>query len=102
LNKQAHYRPEPGKKATMGGQPVEPIVMEIIDRIHSGRFKVFSTCVEVFEEMRNLHRDDKGKIVAKMDDTFKAITYGMMMLRYARQPGSVNYNNPVRRQSILK
>lgn len=101
LNKQAHYRPEPGKNPTMGGQPVEPIVMEIIDRINSGRFKVFSTCVEVFEEMRNLHRDDKGKIVAKMDDTFKAMTYAMMMLRYGRQLGSHTQNQPVVRHSIL-
>ncbi len=101
LSKQAHYRPLPGKNPTMGGQPVEPIVMEIIDLINSGQFKVFSTCVEVFEEMRNLHRDDKGKIVAKMDDTFKAMTYAMMMLRYARQAGSPNQNQAVRRHSIL-
>lgn len=101
LSKQAHYRPEPGKKATLGGQPVEPIVMEIIDRINSGRFKVFSTCVELLEEIRNLHRDKHGKIVAVNDDTFKAMTYAMMMLRYARQTGSPNQNQAVRRHSIL-
>lgn len=102
LSKQAHYRAEPGKKATMGGQPVEPIVMEIIDRINSGRFKVFSTCVELLEEMRNLHRNKDGKIVPIRDDVFKAMTYAMMMLRYARQRGPSAYNQPVRRQSILR
>ena len=67
---------------TGGSQPVEPIVVEILERMQTGRFKVASTCHEFFDEMRSYHRKD-GKIIAKRDDTLKAVFYAVMMLRYA-------------------
>ncbi len=66
-----------------GPQPVNPIFDEWNERERSGRLRIFSTCVELLEERRNLHRDDKNKIVAKRDDVVKAACYAMMMLRYA-------------------
>lgn len=65
-----------------GGQPVEPIVMEILERCKTGRFKVFSNLGMFFEEYRGLHRKN-GKIVAHRDDLLKATFYAVMMLRYA-------------------
>ena len=65
-----------------GGQPVEPVVMEVYERIRTGRFKVFSHLTDWFAEYRNLHRKD-GKIVAIRDDLMKATFYAVMMRRYA-------------------
>lgn len=66
-----------------GGQPREPVVAEILERMKTGRFKVFSTCQPLFEEMRMYHRDD-GKIVAKHDDLISAVHYAVMMKRKAQ------------------
>ena len=65
-----------------GGQSVEKTVMEIYERIQTGRFKVFDTCVEWFEEYRNYHRKD-GKIVDRLDDLLSGTRYAFMMRRYA-------------------
>lgn len=65
-----------------GGQPVEPILVEVQKRMADGRFKVFATCTEFFDEMRTYHRKE-GKIVAKRDDVLKAVFYGVMMRRFA-------------------
>jgi len=65
-----------------GGQPVEPIVMEVLERMQTGRLKVFSTCIPFLDEARNYHRKD-GKIVDKRDDTLKSVFYALMMKRYA-------------------
>ncbi|MGI9411553.1 MAG: terminase large subunit domain-containing protein [Hyphomicrobiaceae bacterium] len=67
---------------TGGSQPVEPIVMEVLERMQTGRFKVFETCHEFFDEQRNYHRKN-GQIVAKRDDILKATFYAVMMRRYA-------------------
>lgn len=80
LSKSARYKNDQG-----GGQPVEPIVLDIQQRAREGRLKVFSTCTEFFDEYRNLHRKD-GKIVAKRDDVLKAVMYALMMKRFAATP----------------
>lgn len=72
-----------------GGQPVEPIVLDLTERMSTGKFKVFSTLPEFFEEFRSLHRKD-GRIVATRDDLIKAVMYAKMMRRYAlpqQRPG---------------
>jgi hypothetical protein len=65
-----------------GGQPVEPILVEVQKRMADGRFKVFASCTEFFDEMRTYHRKE-GRIVAKRDDVLKAVFYGVMMRRFA-------------------
>jgi len=77
LNKSARYKNEKG-----GAQPQWPIINEIQERIMTGRFKVFSTCTEFFDEYRVYHTDD-GKIVDRNDDVLKAVFYAVMMKRYA-------------------
>lgn len=59
---------------------VEPGIMEILQRMKTGRFKVFSCCGRVFEEMRRYHRKD-GKIVKKFDDTMDAMRYSALSIR---------------------
>jgi hypothetical protein len=61
----------------------------MLDRMRTGRFKVFSTCVEWFEEMRMYHRAPRKtdpttvEIVKRDDDILSATRYAMMMLRAA-------------------
>lgn len=83
LSKSARYPRAPGEEKDKGGpQPVEPIVDEVLERMQTGRFKVFSTCPDWFEEKRSYHRKD-GKIVDRRDDLLKATMYAIMMKRYA-------------------
>lgn len=65
-----------------GGQATEPIVQELLERMKTGRFKVFSTQTDWFSEFRTFHRKN-GKIVKLRDDMMMATLYAMMMLRYA-------------------
>lgn len=68
-----------------GAQPVEPIVLDVLERMKTGRFKVFSNQHDFFEEFRNYHRKD-GVIVPIKDDIMKAAFYAVMMIRYAITP----------------
>jgi phage terminase large subunit-like protein len=83
LAKSARYPKAPGEAHDKGGaQPVEPIVNEALERMMTGRFKVFANLGEWFEEKRSYHRKD-GIIVPRRDDILKATFYGLMMIRYA-------------------
>lgn len=68
-----------------GGFGVEAGLMQMLDRMKSGRFKVFTTLHEWFEEFRLYHRQD-GKVVKEYDDLMSATRIGMMMLRFAETP----------------
>lgn len=65
-----------------GGFGTEAGVMEMLDRMQTGRFKVFSNCGEWIEEYRLYHRKE-GKIVKERDDLMSATRIGVMMLRFA-------------------
>jgi phage terminase large subunit-like protein len=65
-----------------GPQPIEPIVLDMYERMRTGRLKVFSHLTQWFEEFRSYHRKD-GRIVARKDDLLKASMYAIMMKRYA-------------------
>ena len=89
LSKSARYPKVPGEDEKGGGQPVEPIVDEVLTRMQTGRFKVFANLSEWFEEKRSYHRKD-GLIVAKRDDILKATFYAIMMRRYAVALSQIN------------
>lgn len=83
LSKSARYPRLPGEPTDKGGpQPVEPIVDELLERMASGRFKVFSNCSAFFEEKRSYHRKN-GVLTKNRDDVLKALMYALMMKRYA-------------------
>lgn len=65
-----------------GGNGVEVGVLEMLDRMLTGRLKVFSHLADWFDEFRMYHREN-GKIVKLMDDVLSATRYAMMMIRYA-------------------
>jgi hypothetical protein len=65
-----------------GGNGVEAGIAEMLDRMQTGRWKVFKTCASWLEERRLYHRKD-GKIVKERDDVISASRYALMMLRHA-------------------
>ncbi len=73
----ARYHPDKG-----GSQPVEPVVLDMLERMNVGRFKVFAHLGDWFSEFRMYHRKD-GKIVPVNDDLIAATRYAMMELRHA-------------------
>ncbi len=65
------------------GSYIEPGIMEMLDRMQTGRWKVARHLHEWFEEFRLYHRKD-GKVVKLNDDLMSASRYAMMMLRFAQ------------------
>lgn len=66
-----------------GGNGVEAGVLDMLDRMQTGRFKVFAGLNDWFEEFRLYHRAD-GKIVKERDDLMSATRYAIMMIRFAK------------------
>lgn len=64
------------------GNGVEEGLMDILQRMQTGRFKVDQTLSAWWEEFRTYHRKD-GKVVKERDDLMSATRYAVMMLRYA-------------------
>lgn len=86
----ARYDDEKG-----GGQPVEPAVQSMLERMRTGRFKVFRHLEQWFEEKRFYHRKimNLGSvIVAEKDDLLSATRYACIMLRCAVSDAA--YNSP--------
>lgn len=65
-----------------GGNSVEAGVQDMLERMQTGRWKVFSTCTKWLAERRLYHRKD-GKIIKLRDDVISSSRYAYMMLRYA-------------------
>jgi phage terminase large subunit-like protein len=82
LKEKATHPPEKGEPEGSGGNGVEAGLVEMLERMQTGRWKVFSTCQHWFEEFRQYHRED-GKIVKERDDTISASRYAYMMRRHA-------------------
>lgn len=67
-----------------GDRSTEAGLVEMAQRIRSGRLKVFSTCPVWFDEYRLYHRGEDGLIVKQNDDIMSATRIGIMDLRHAR------------------
>ena len=65
-----------------GGYAVEPTIREMLERMNTGRFKVFSTEEEWLSEFRMYHRKE-GQIVKLNDDLMSATRIAVMMKRYS-------------------
>lgn len=85
LKDKATHPPEKGEPEGSGGNSVEAGLVEMLERMQTGRWKVFSTCQAWFDEFRQYHRED-GKIVKERDDTLCASRYAYMMRRFAKVP----------------
>jgi hypothetical protein len=73
------------EKATFedGGNGVEAGIADMLDRMKTQRWKVFSTCGGWLGEHRLYHRKD-GLIVKLKDDLISSSRYALMMKRYAK------------------
>lgn len=94
LRLSARYGDEVG-----GSQAIKPACMDILERMKSGRFKVFSNLTPWFDELRTYHMKD-GKIVDVNDDIMAATRYAYMMVRKARTHNPVaiqraKYTRPI-------
>ena len=69
-----------------GSTSVEAGVLQMLDRMRGGRWKVFKGDNDAWlDEFRTYHRDAKtGLIVKEADDAISASRYGMTMLRHGR------------------
>ena len=65
-----------------GTNGVEAGVQDMLERMQTGRWKVFTTCQSWLSERRMYHRKD-GRIVKERDDCISASRYAYMMLRMA-------------------
>jgi phage terminase large subunit-like protein len=75
--------PERAKFEGDRGSGVEAGLIDILDRMQSGRFKVFAHLAAWFEEFRLYHRKD-GRVSKEFDDLMDATRYAIMSLRFAR------------------
>lgn len=66
-----------------GTNGVESGIQDMLDRMQTGRWKVFAHLEEWFEEFRLYHRKD-GLIVKENDDLISASRYAYMMRRFAK------------------
>ena len=78
-----------------GSVSVEAGLMMMLDRMRTGKLKVFKEHNDWWEEFRLYHRKD-GKVVKEGDDLLCATRYGLMMLRYAQsQSMSDRWRRPI-------
>lgn len=66
-----------------GSSGVEAGIMEMLERMQTNRWKVFSTCGAWLAEFRLYHRKD-GRIVKIRDDCISSSRYAYMMRRMAK------------------
>lgn len=66
-----------------GGHSLEAGLLEMLQRMQSGRFKVFHHLEDWFSEFNIYHRKD-GKVVKESDDLISATRMCVMAKRYAR------------------
>ena len=83
LKDKATHPPTDGEAEGTGGNGVEAGLLDMLDRMQSGRLKVFSHLNDWLEEFRMYHRKD-GKVVKLDDDLMSATRYANMMKRFAK------------------
>ena len=74
---------------------VEGKLLHMLTRMVTGKFEVFGSLLDWFEEFRLFNRKD-GKVVKEGDDLISATRYAVMMLRFAEQ--IYRRNQPRRRR----
>ena len=90
----ATHPPSAGQKEGEGGNGVEVGLQDMLTRMLTGRWKVFSTCTQWLEERRLYHRKD-GKVIKLRDDLISSSRYAYMMRRKAiTRPLAQNNNVP--------
>lgn len=67
-----------GLELVNANNAVEAGLLELWQRMSTGRLKVFASCADFFAEARLYRRDEKGKVVKKNDHVMDATRYAVM------------------------
>lgn len=65
-------------------QGIEQAVQEMLDRLQTGRLKVFKNTMQAWLEEKRMYHRENAQIVPIADDLMSATRYLIMMRRYAR------------------
>ena len=77
-----HFTNPPALGTNKGSNSIEEGLMAMLQKIEAGKFKVFNTLGDWFEEFRMYHRKD-GKVVPLRDDLLSATRYAFQSQRFA-------------------
>lgn len=81
-----------------GGQSTEAIVNQMLERMHTGRLKVFPSMTVWLRQKKMYHRKQTGtsSMINRInDDMIAASHYAVMMLRYAQSSSDMGGSRPV-------
>ena len=78
-----------------GGNGVEAGIYDMLDRMLTGRWKVFKHLVGWLDEFRLYHRKD-GQVVKERDDLISSSRYALMMKRFATTKPTAYKARPVK------
>ena len=92
----AHFTLRIGEKK--GGNSIETGIMHMLTMMETGRFKVFSTLTDWWEEFRMYHRKD-NRVVPLHDDLMASCRYGVMSTRFAVAEDDPTWTNDVKYQN---
>lgn len=67
-----------GLTLTPANNAVESGLLEMWERMSSGRLKVFNTCRHLISEIRIYRRDEQGRIIKEADHNVDALRYAVM------------------------
>ena len=80
---------------SLSGEGVEAGLFMMLERMQTGRLKVFRHLTDWLEEFRLYHRD-AGKVVKLRDDLISATRYALMCLRFAKPAGATSFTRKLR------
>jgi|TARA_R100000501_G_scaffold12026_1_gene22609 phage terminase large subunit-like protein len=89
-----HFTNPPALGQTKGSNSIEEGLMAMIQYMEDGRFKVFNTLGDWFEEFRMYHRK-QGKVVAIRDDLMSATRYAFQSQRHAIAGSDPTWTNEI-------
>lgn len=72
-----------GLRLIKANKAVEAGLMEVLDRLSTGRLRIFNTLQHTLGEIRLYRRDEKGRIVKENDHLLDALRYAVMKLDQA-------------------
>jgi hypothetical protein len=81
-----------GLNIVRANKAVEAGLLEVLDRLSTGRLKVFSTLQHWLGEYRLYRRDEKGRVVKQNDHLMDATRYLIMKLHIATTRPVANSN----------
>ncbi len=89
-----HFTNPPALGENKGGNSIEEGIMAMLQAMENGKFKVFSTLSDWFEEFRMYHRKG-GKVVAIRDDIMSATRYAFQSQRFAVSGKDPTWTNDI-------